>query len=145
MRIRFNIGTNLPFTTVGYWAFDGLCNTGTLQIYCWPLSKKRYRVAVIGHELIEAFYCWCFHITTEECDRWDSKFEQWYKDGRASIEQEPGDAPDCPYHRGHWLGCLWERVCITLTFAGWREYVAECNSIYHKMNSQPRVSSKTIP
>lgn len=133
------------FTTVGYWEFAGLMNSGALQVYCAPLSKKRYRVAVIGHELVEAFYCWWFNITTEECDKWDAKFERKYAEGLAAVEVEPGDDPMCPYHRGHWLGCIWERLAIWCSFAGWSQYVSECESIYHGMKNEPTKSRKTLP
>lgn len=147
MKIRLNIGTKLPvhFTTVGYWKFDGLCNTGTLQIYCVPLAQKRWVAAVVGHELIESLYCWWFKITTEQCDRWDSEFEKRYRGGTSPVEMEPGDDPQCPYHWGHLLGCVWERLCIALTFAGWKDYTAACDLIYHEMESNPTMSQKTLP
>lgn len=147
MKIKFHIVSRMPhnFTTIGYWAFDGLMNSGTLQIYCCPLSRKRYRWAVIGHELIEAIYCWLFRITTETCDRWDAEFEKRYDSGESAVEIEPGDDPECPYHWGHFLGCCWERLFIALTIAGWRDYVEECEGLYHAMNERPTLSQKTLP
>lgn len=146
MKIRVTIGKiPVPFTTVGYWAFDGMLNKGTLHIYCLPMAKLRFIAAVVGHELIEALYCRLCGITTEECDRWDSEFEQRYSSGTLPVDIEPGDDPKCPYHRGHWLGCVWERVWIALTLAGWEAYTSECDRLYHEMQSQPKTSHKTLP
>lgn len=147
MKIKVHIVRQMPhgFTTVGYWAFDGLLNSGTLHLYCFPMSKRRYLYAVVGHELYESIYCWLFNITTEECDRWDAEFEKRYQSGTAAVEVEPGDDPACPYYWGHFLGCIWERLFIALTFAGWGKYMDECNRIYHEMESKPTVTCKTLP
>lgn len=133
------------FTTVGYWMFAGLANSGDLCIYCAPLSRRRYAWAVIGHELIEAAYCWLRGITTGECDQWDAACEERLRAGALPLEVEPGDIRECPYYWGHQAGCWWERLVIFVTLASWSSYIAECLSIMEEQQKRPRISQKTLP
>jgi hypothetical protein len=127
--MKFHITSNLPpeaGTTCGFWRWDQSRNKGTLHIYCVPLSKRRYRWAVLGHEIIEAVYCKLFRVTTEEADRWDIAFERSYEVGEFPYSFEAGDHPDCPYFFGHRLGVAWEYFCVYCTFADWADYERDC-------------------
>jgi hypothetical protein len=129
MKILWLPGRNPKFVTVGYWHWTEPNNKGELLVEVSMLSDWRFNLAVLGHELIEVFYCWIFHKTTEECDRFDDIYEDLYKVGKVSPEVEPGTDPACPYHWGHMAGMVWEWLCIHLTLASWKKYDAECNKI----------------
>lgn len=116
-------------TTVGYWAWSRPKNKGTLTIYVHRLAKRRYELAVWGHELIEALYCWLFRKTTEQCDVFDEWMEGQYQLGNYPLTFEGGFHKKCPYRWGHILGAAWEYVCIYGTFAGWRGYEKSCNAV----------------
>lgn len=123
-----------PLTTVGYWAFmpgkpGDFAQPGWLDIEVLHLSDIRFHWAVVGHELIEAFYCRLFGISTEVCDQWDEHFEWLYSQGKVPKSVEAGDVRGCPYFVGHLLGKAWEHLCIRLTFASWERYLAECDRL----------------
>lgn len=126
--VRLN-GRHPDFLTVGYWFWSQPKNRGTLTIQVSKMKDWRHEAAVWGHEVLEAIYCKVFGVTTEVADRFDAFYEQEYEAGRIPKTTEPGDDRRCPYFYGHQLGCIWERVCITLTFANWARYCEECNEI----------------
>lgn len=129
MKLERVTGFPKGFTTVGYWYFSKPGNKGKLTIQVHKMKDWRHELAVWGHEAIEAFYCWLFRITTEEADKFDQQYEEWYKDGTKPLTDEPGCDPACPYHRGHMLGIVWEECVIFATLADWKKYEAECNEI----------------
>lgn len=112
---------------MGYWYWTRPGNRGQLVIQVMRMKDWRHAAAVWGHECIEAFYCWFFHITTEAADKFDLMYEDGYRTGKYKLSQEPGHDPACPYHWGHMLGVCWEHVCIRLLFASWSAYNAECD------------------
>lgn len=131
MTIKVNRVDTKPhgYTTVGWWGFTGPANTGTLVIEIAELPDRRFYWAVLGHELIEAAWCWVCGITTQECDRWDTWFEGEYEAGRISKAVEAGDDRRCPYYVGHQFGIVWEYLCIYGTFASWTGYGNACNRL----------------
>ncbi len=119
-----------PMTTVGYWFFHGKNNRGPLEIQCLALGSKRFDMAVLGHELIEALWCKLRGITTEECDAFDEQCEREFAAGTRDPMIEPGfDHEHCPYYLGHGMGSWWERLYITVTLANWQEYDRACNRV----------------
>ncbi len=134
MKIKFQRVPDYTFTekgylTVGYWFWDKPNNQGTLTVQVTRLCDWRFEAAVWGHELIEVFYCWLRHITTEVCDAFDESYERAYEAGTVSKSVEPGCDPKCPYHWGHMAGIVWEHICIYGTFASWTAYEKECNRV----------------
>jgi len=129
MKIHWLNGRNPKFVTVGYWHWTKPDNKGMLLVEVSKLPDWRFNIAVLGHELIEVFYCWLFKITTERCDRFDESYEKKYESGEVSPEFEPGCDPQCPYHWGHMAGIVWERLFIHGTLASWNKYNDECNKI----------------
>ena len=116
-------------TTVGYWRFTKPDNGGDLIVEVARMNDWRFMLSVYGHELIEALYCWMFHVTTEVCDDWDNYYERLYESGKVSPEVEPGHDPKCPYHWGHMGGVVWEYIAIYGTFASWKKYIDETNRV----------------
>ena len=114
------------FTTLGYWFWDKPNNKGTLTIQISRMADRRHEWAVWGHELIEAFWCKLWGITTEKCDAYDEVFEKRFRAGEFTIEDEAGCQKDCPYHWGHMLGIVWEHVIIWLTCEYWYRYEQTC-------------------
>lgn len=114
---------------MGYWYWTGPLNTGQLVIQVMRMSDWRFMAAVWGHEIIEAFWCWFWHITTEQADKFDNMYEEGYKTGKYQLTQEPGHDPACPYHTGHMMGVCWEHVCIRVLFASWAAYNDECDRL----------------
>ena len=119
----------LGYTTVGYWRWTEKNNKGTLEVYVASVKVWRHFMAILGHELIEVFYCWLFHVTTEQADAFHQTYEDAYKAGTIHPSVEPGHDPKCPYHWGHMAGVCWEHFWIFCTFAGWKRYVSECDRI----------------
>jgi hypothetical protein len=117
------------YTTVGYWIFTEPNNTGELIIEVSKMTDWRFEWAVIGHELIEAMFCWLFGITTEECDKFDGRCEREFASGDRCKSIEPGFDKECPYRIGHILGAAWEYAWIHLSLASWSEYDEECNRL----------------
>jgi hypothetical protein len=128
MRIKFKrvAQSEQRFTTLGYWSWTHPNNRGTLVIEVSRMKDWRHEGAVWGHEVIESLYCKLMGITTEFCDRYDEEFEKKYATGEVSPMVEAGDQTNCPYHTGHFWGCLWERFFIALTLCRWNEYVVAC-------------------
>lgn len=133
MKVKFQTVDRYPsgFTTVGYWYWTGPRNTGQLIIQVMRMSDWRFMAAVWGHEIIEAFWCWFWQITTEEADKFDQMYEDGYKTGKYQLTQEPGDDRACPYWAGHQLGCAWEYfwIFVSCGFWGWKRYASECNKL----------------
>lgn len=130
MKVKFQ-RTNEPprgFTTVGYWWWNEPLNRGTLTIIVRRMPW-RFEMAVWGHEIIEAFWCWFWGITTEKCDSFDEFYEREYAEGRIPKTDEPGCDARCPYHWGHMLGIVWERLWITVSGGGWKRYESACNRV----------------
>lgn len=111
------------FTTIGDWRFD---EKGDLIILVSKMSDWRYEATVIVHELIEYFICKNLNVTLEQCDAFDSLFEQEYKLGIQPLTAEPGFDKRCPFHKGHLFGSFMERIMITILGASWKSYVEEC-------------------
>lgn len=93
------------------------------------LPDRRFSLAVIGHELIEALYCKLRGITTEQCDAFDDWMETQYKLGAISVTFEGGFHKNCPYRVGHIMGAIWENIVIYGTFASMDKYEAACNKV----------------
>lgn len=134
MKIRFERVPDYTFTkkgfvTVGFWFWDKPNNKGTLTIQVCKMRDVRHEAAVWGHEILEAIYCWLFHVTTEVADAFDETYERLYEAGTVSKTVEPGCDPKCPYHWGHMAGIVWEHICIYGTFASWDAYNKECNRL----------------
>ncbi len=129
MRIKFERVTHYPsgYTTIGYWFWDEARNRGTLTIQVMKMDDWRHEVAVWGHEILEALYCWIMGIPTEDCDAFDDRYEQGYRRGTIPLTYEPGDDRRCPYFWGHWLGKCWEHVWVRASFCSWRKYLQECD------------------
>jgi hypothetical protein len=121
--------THKYVTSIGYWHWTKPGNKGELIIEVSQMKSRRHVWAVVGHELIEAFYCWVFHKTTEQCDLFDDWMDREYETGKYPLTYEGGFHPQCPYRWGHWLGVIWEYVCIYGTFASFSKYEAECNKL----------------
>lgn len=130
MKFKFQRVDEAPrgFTTVGYWYWTEPDNRGTLTIMVRKLPW-RFEVAVWGHEILEAIWCWSWWIATEDCDRFDEFYEAEYAAGRIPRTEEPGCDKRCPYHGGHMLGIAWERFWIFISGGGWKKYEAACNQI----------------
>ena len=116
-------------TTVGYWMFSRPRNKGRLTIFVLKTSDWRFTLAVLGHEIIEAFYCWFRGITTEECDKFDIMIEAEYDSGKKPASEEGGFDKRSPYRWGHILGAGWEYIAIYGTFASWKKYINEMNKL----------------
>jgi hypothetical protein len=114
-------------TTVGTWTLDP--QTGDIVILVSKMSDWRFEQAVIGHERKEVFWCKANGITQAECDAWDDQYEKLYKSGAVPPSYEPGEDPNCPYHRGHMLGIIEEIATIIDTGANWRDYNNECDEL----------------
>lgn len=119
----------LGYTTVGYWRWTKPNNKGTLEIYVARMKSRRHFLAVLGHECLEAFYCWLFGVSTEAADAFDQIYEKGYDAGVIPMEWEPGHNAHCPYHWGHMAGVVWEYICIYGSFGSWKSYEEECNRI----------------
>lgn len=123
---KFRGGTK-DYTTCGYWYWEKPNNRGTLHVEVVKYQDWRYALAVWGHELIEAAWCWLRGITTEQCDFFDDLYEQEYEEGKQPLTSEGGFDKRCPYRVGHVLGSWWERLAIHATFASWTAYDQACN------------------
>ena len=127
MKIRFKPAASLKRmpkaggVTVGYWRWTRKFNCGDLHIHYIKMKSWRFNLAVIGHELIEAFYCWIFMITTEECDAWDIAHSENTEDHAFDKE--------CPYYWGHRFGTIFEYIFIYGSFGNWTKYDQECNKV----------------
>src|SRR5258708_33385114 len=110
------------FTTLGDWWEDEL----GLQIRITNMHWK-YQVAILMHELIEFSICKSEGITTEECDAFDTLFEQEYESGKWPKSVEAGFDRRCPYRRGHWWGDKFERLTIFLLGGTWKSYLKACD------------------
>ncbi len=93
----------------------------------WWFAEKTLHIRAVGegdaaflvalHEMIEAVLCNAAGITTDQVDSFDTRYEQ--KEDRGE-EEEPGDAPDCPYRAQHRQAMLVEH--LVAHFLGLTDY-----------------------
>jgi hypothetical protein len=105
------------YDTLGDWTYS---TNGTLCIYASETNVAAYNWALLLHELVEAWLCRQNGITVEEVDAWDLN---WSSDG------EPGDHPQCPYHRPHQAATVIERLFLWMTGYDWEGYEAALDKV----------------
>ena len=102
--------------TVGdYWRDKN----GTLQFRVSQFGDEYEQLAVILHELIEAFMCKQRGIGWRDIDNFDKKYEKNRKEGDLS---EPGNDPKAPYYGEHRFAENLERQFIHELGIDWFKY-----------------------
>jgi Mn-dependent DtxR family transcriptional regulator len=111
------------YETVGdYWRDKN----GTLQFRVSQFGNEYEQLAVILHELIEAFLCQKRGIKWKRIDKFDKKYEKNRKEGDLS---EPGNDPKAPYYREHRFAENLERQLIHELGIDWFNYDDEVNNL----------------
>lgn len=110
------------YTTVGDWFFDA---AGDLTIRVSKLSDWRREVLVAIHELVEVVLCKHYGVTQEQVDKFDME-EFSYED---HPDEEPGDSPDAPYKRPHFLASSVERMLAAELRVDWKPYEEELEAL----------------
>ncbi len=90
-----------------------------LQFRVSQFGNEYEQLAVILHELIEAFLCQKRGIKWKDIDNFDKKYEKNRKEGDLS---EPGNDPKAPYYREHRFAENLERQLIHELGIDWFKY-----------------------
>ncbi|MHB8744758.1 MAG: hypothetical protein ACYC9L_16820 [Sulfuricaulis sp.] len=96
-----------------------------LDIRVTQLSDWRYTFLLAVHELVEAGLCKHAGITTKQIDDFDIKYEQDRDRGKYTSDQEPGNDPDNPARKQHFVADIVERICAFALGVDWGVYSAE--------------------
>lgn len=88
---------------------------------CIPESQ----LAILIHELIEAFLCRKSGVSDKEVCAFDALYEKERQAGQHGENHEPGDDPRAPYREEHMAATHVERaVCLALGLT-WEEHEKE--------------------
>jgi hypothetical protein len=105
------------YETVGDWLVDE--KTGDITIFVSDTGNDDYNTLVALHELIEVKLCLKRGITQKVVDDFDMDFEKNRPEGD---ESEPGDSPDAPYKREHFVAENIERQLAAELDVDWALY-----------------------
>lgn len=108
--------------TVGdYWDDDN----GT-HIKISETGNEDYSFLIAVHELVEQYLCKKRGISEPNIMAFDMAFESRRQPGDTS---EPGDSPDAPYRREHFLATTIERWLAGELKVDWKQYEERLNSL----------------
>lgn len=95
----------------GDWSYSDYSITAFVSEKCCPESQ----LAILIHELVEAYLCKRDAIKESEVCDFDEMFEKERKSGLHKETEEPGDDPRAPYREQHMAATHVERaVCAAL-------------------------------
>jgi hypothetical protein len=115
----------MRFSTQADWRqFDD----GRIEIYIAE-TDWRYMACYLMHELTEIFICQKQGVTGKMADAFDSTWEEELKQGKWTLEQEPGCDKRCPYFTGHKWGIRMERLFCFLLGVKWKKYNYDSNKL----------------
>ena len=105
------------YDTIGDWQIDPHTQNITFKVS--RLGHPISELAVIVHELVEAFLCRLHGISDIDVDRFDFAW--------GDAEGEPGAHPDAPYHLQHMLAEQVEHALVEACGMDWQEHEAMCD------------------
>ena len=97
------------YNTVGDWQFIG----DELIIKVSKLEDERLEFLVGLHELVEAYLCKVYGITSEQVDAFDMAHED---------DIDPGGIPTAPYYRQHLFATVVEHIIAGELDVDWDAY-----------------------
>lgn len=101
-----------------WWYRDGEISVAVLQ-NCYPPESE---LAIMIHELVEAFLCQRDGVPDNVVVAFDEMFEAEREQGQHKHDAEPGDAPESPYRYQHQMATHVEKaVCLALGLR-WEEH-----------------------
>jgi hypothetical protein len=113
------------YETVGNWRVRHLDGAFRLLVEVSEMSSPDYEFLVGLHELVEAYLCKHAGIIEAAVTAFDVQFD---KDRGTEAEwayDEPGDAPEAPYHRQHVFASKIERMVADELGVDWARYEHE--------------------
>ena len=116
------------YDSVGDWWWS---DDENLEIRVSDLGNWKMEQLVAMHEYLEALICNKSGITEKKITAFDLKYEKDRKRGKYTLEQEPGDDPDAPYHIEHFCATTMERINCLLLGVNWDEYNQKVNSLVY--------------
>lgn len=102
----------------GDWYYDG----DTFIIYARNDIPKASQLAILVHELIEAYLCRKHGVTDEAVSAFDDKYEAERKEGKHKEDDEPGDDPNAPYRIEHQAATHVERAACHALDLSWKTH-----------------------
>lgn len=87
-----------------------------------------FEVAIAIHELVEWAWVRKNNISIAMIDDFDIRFEEERGMGIHGPDDEPGDDPNAPYHRGHCFATAVERMVIAMLGESWENYCVAVES-----------------
>ena len=119
------------YPTVGdYWK-----SKGTYHFRVSKFGNKYMQLAVILHELIEAFLCEKEKINWKKIDKFDIEYEKARLEGKkyapcgCKIKDEPGIDKHAPYYKQHKFATKIEKMFIKALGYKWEKYEKEVNKL----------------
>lgn len=113
------------YETAGDWFYEG----DTLKIVVSQLGDWRREALVAVHELIEALWCRSEGIEERVVTAFDLEQAE-----RGNFE--PGDEFSAPYHYGHGLAEVVERLLALELFVDWFNYANQLDELHPSKNNQ---------
>ena len=104
------------YPTVGDWVVRP---DGSIVVYVSDMGNEDYAFLVAIHEAIEVWLCRKRGISQESVDAFDIEFEKTRAEGD---ESEPGDHPDAPYRKEHFVATNIERIIAAELGVDWETY-----------------------
>ena len=104
------------YETSGDWQ---IAEDGSISIDVSDMGNEDYAFLVAIHEAVEVWLCQKRGITDEVVTAFDIEFERNRPEGD---ESEPGDHPDSPYRKEHFVATNIERIIAAELGVLWADY-----------------------
>lgn len=108
------------YDTVGDYYVKG----GTLHVLISEMQDWRYEFLAALHELAEFFFTKNDGVTEREITIFDINYEKDRSRGKYTSDQEPGNDPDAPYRKQHFVADIIERTAAMALGIDWGKYSA---------------------
>ncbi len=96
------------------------------KVYVSRMKDWRY-IALVGvHEVVEALICRHMGIKESDITKFDKAFEKAREEGNMD---EPGDDPNAPYRRAHFIATNIERQLADALGVDWKQYEDAINKL----------------
>lgn len=112
------------YPTCGDWQWEDDGDSLTIKVS--KLTDWRREALIAVHELIEVLMCRNDGVSQRSVEDFDMAYEKTRPEHDNS---EPGDSPDAPYRRQHFVATNIERQLADALGVKWHEYESEIYSL----------------
>ena len=124
------------YNTVGdYWDKNGKSFFRVSDMNNW-----KYEILIALHEIVEAYLCKSRSISENSISKFD---EQYEKNRKYGILDEPGNNPNAPYYKEHQFATKIEKLFAKELNIDWKEYnalITKLDDLTLVSKNQPKVN-----